>query len=541
MRPLVAGVVGAALTAVIAVGITVVAMVLAWPGCEGPNDLEPVVPAPTPSDPYRPVYHYTPAKNWVNDPNGLLYYKGEYHLFYQYDANSTMHEEMSWGHAVSTDLVHWQELPLAIPANDDEQIFSGCLVVDENCTSNLCNPADTPVLVAVYTSWKKQADHIQSQHIASSTDLGRTWTKFQGNPVLDENALEFRDPKVIWMEQTSEWLMLVQQSTLHYLMFYKSTNLKDWTRVGQFPAEGEQAGSTAGVWECPDMFWLPLDGDPNNMKAVLIVNINPGNPNGGSAGQYFVGHFNGTAFVNESPSTETKWLDYGMDYYAAITWANVPENKRISIGWMANWEYTQQTPNLTWRNSFSVPRELKLKTVRGKPTLTQLPVTTLDTLRQGPVIQGDRKTIQGGDYDGDVRITGRAVDIQVKFVNQDGDNTQEFGVRVHAGENQQTLIGYDVRKKQVFIDRTKSGDVSFNDIFPGRHSADLPLTNNALSLRILVDHSSVEVFAGDNGEVAITDIVFPNEGGNRINFYAQNGTVLIEEYSIWKMKPFRVL
>ncbi|KAE8746860.1 hypothetical protein FOCC_FOCC006419 [Frankliniella occidentalis] len=537
MRPAVSHTLVGAVVAAVVAGITVAIMYSTLPLCDEEDTVSPSPPPspppspsppPPPLDPLRPAYHYTPKSGWVNDPNGLVYYKGEYHLFYQHDYETILHGNMSWGHAVSTDMVHWTELPLAIPYTADEQIFSGSVVVDWACSSGLCATPDMPVLIAMYTSFSQHEDangkHIQSQHIASSNDLGRTWLKYAHNPVLDKNDPEFRDPKV--QRYGDSWLVLVQRSTEHKLEFYKSTDLKNWgDAVGSFGPAGE----TSGVWECPDMFELAVDGDPNNKKWVLIVNINPGNRVAGSAGQFFIGDFDGKEFKAE---TTTDWLDWGMDNYATITWDNAPDGQRFSIGWMSNWIYTELAPTgPNFRNTFTSPRLLKLQTIDGKVRLTQMPVNYLDSIRSGPVKQEDKVTLKDASHKKDLR--GRAVDIEVVFTNTDAT---EFGVRVHAGENQETLVGYDVATGKAFVDRTKSGTVNFHEKFPGRHDAPFALQSGSkLKLRVLVDHGSVEAFFGE-GEIAITDVVFPDPTKDAIEFYAKGGSVVIESYSVWQMK-----
>ncbi|MFE7929883.1 GH32 C-terminal domain-containing protein [Streptomyces sp. NPDC057456] len=251
------------------------------------------------SETYRPQFHFTPEKNWMNDPNGLVYYKGEYHLFYQYNPDGNSWGDMSWGHAVSTDLVHWQQLPLALSHDDKEMVFSGSAVVDENNTTGFGTKKNPP-MVAIYTSHNKTTG-IQSQALAYSTDRGRTWTKYQGNPVIDIGSRDFRDPKVQWYAPTKSWLMTVSLSAEHKVRFYSSKNLKDWTQLSEFGP----AGATGGVWECPDLFPLAVDGDANNIKWVLVVNINPGGIAGGSAAQYFIGDFDGTKFTAENNGTYT--------------------------------------------------------------------------------------------------------------------------------------------------------------------------------------------------------------------------------------------
>ncbi|KAK3907675.1 Levanase [Frankliniella fusca] len=552
MRPLVSHTLVGAVVAAVVAGITVGIMYSQCDKEPQPTPTPPSQPTPPPPppptmaptsstppppliDPMRPAYHYTPKIGWVNDPNGLVYYKGEYHLFYQYDFESIKHGNMSWGHAVSTDMVHWTELPLAISYTDEEQIFSGSAVVDSTCSSGLCASRDTPVLIATYTSYKQHVEtegkwkdrHIQSQHIASSTDLGRTWTKYKNNPVLDRNEAEFRDPRVQRLEDGS-WLLLVQMSELHQLQFYKSTDLIHW---GEPISTFGPTGIVEGVWECPDMFPLAVDGDPKNIKWVLIININPGNRIIGSAGQIFIGDFDGTSFKNDG---DYDWLDWGMDNYATITWDNAPNGERYSIGWMSNWAYTELTPTTSstkFRNTFTTPRKLQLKTIGGKVRLTQMPVNYLDAIRLGPVLQADKVTVKDAVHGDNIR--GRAVDIEVVFTNVDAT---EFGVKVHAGEGQETLVGFEVATKRAFVDRTKSGKVDFHEKFAdSRHWAPFELQDaKTLKLRVLVDHGSVEAFFGE-GEIAITDVVFPDPSKDSIQFYAKGGSVVIDSYSVWQM------
>ncbi|MWA15184.1 GH32 C-terminal domain-containing protein [Streptomyces sp. BA2] len=251
------------------------------------------------SETYRPQFHFTPKKNWMNDPNGLVYYKGEYHLFYQYNPNGNSWGDMSWGHTVSKDLVRWKELPLALSHDDKEAVFSGSAVVDWNNTTGFGTKKNPP-MVAIYTSAYKDTG-IQAQSLAYSTDRGRTWTKYKGNPVIDLGSKEFRDPKVQWHAPTKSWLMTVSLSTEHKVQFYSSKNLKDWKLLSDFGP----AGATGGVWECPDLFPLPVDGDKKRTKWVLVVNINPGGIAGGSAAQYFVGDFDGKKFTADDKGTYT--------------------------------------------------------------------------------------------------------------------------------------------------------------------------------------------------------------------------------------------
>ena len=304
---------------------------------------------------YRPQFHFTPEKNWMNDHNGLVFFEGEYHLFYQYNPFGINWGHMSWGHAVSEDLVHWDHLPVALNEEDGIMIFSGSAVVDWKNKSRFGRNGQPP-LVAIYTG-HRSSNQNQSQCIAYSNYEGRSWTKYKGNPVLQNpGTKDFRDPKVIWYEETNKWIMSLAVG--NYVNFYSSPDLKKWEFESEF---GSGEGAHGGVWECPDLFPLRINGE-NTQKWVLLVSMNPGGPNGGSATQYFVGDFNGHKFTNELK--QIRWIDYGKDNYAGVTWSDIPDEdgRRIFIGWMNNWQYAQTVPTNPWRSSQTIPRELELKT-----------------------------------------------------------------------------------------------------------------------------------------------------------------------------------
>jgi fructan beta-fructosidase len=809
------------------------------------------------NEPYRPQFHYSPARNWMNDPNGLVFYKGEYHLFYQYNPSGNTWGNISWGHAVSRDLVHWQELPVAIPHDDKEFVFSGSVVVDKDNTSGFGTRANPP-LVAIYTSATK-ACCLQAQSLAYSTDRGRTWTKYAGNPVLDIGSSEFRDPKVFWYAPDERWIMAVVLAVEHKVSFYGSRNLKDWTHLSDFGP----ANAVGGVWEVPDLFPLPVDGNRRNIKWVLVVNINPGGIAGGSGAQYFVGDFDGTTFradnvlgpytppagdvyegfegsdygawtttgtafgsapaqgalpgqgavsgflgnglansfvggdgslgkltspsfeissdyinflvgggshahqpgtvegppppgtvfadfesgsyapdwtptgdfVGSTPaqgtlpdqqavsgyegqylvntfldhdlstgtiisrdftitsdyinllvgggfhpypgdagnpptavnlvvggqvvrtatgqdneqlnwvnwdvsawngqtahveivdqntggwghinvdhimlsaqpafprSTETavnllvggdvvrtasgknsehldwaawnvrdligeqgqiqivdnntggwghvladhfmfadapaqsveqrsSWLDYGKDYYAAVSWNNVPGDKRIMIGWMNNWQYAGAIPTSPWRSAMSVPREVALGTIGGRIEVVQRPIRQLDTLRQDPAYELNDSTIPEGTWALGRGATGKALDILVDF---DLKTAEKFGLKVRTGNGEETVIGYDVAASELYVDRTRSGNVGFSRDFPGVQRAPLTARDGDVRLRILVDWSSVEVFA-ENGERVITDQIFPSGTSEGVELFSEGGDATLDSLAIWQMR-----
>ncbi|WP_433455084.1 GH32 C-terminal domain-containing protein [Streptomyces sp. CA-142005] len=811
------------------------------------------------SETYRPQFHFTPEKNWMNDPNGLVYYKGEYHLFYQYNPNGNSWGDMSWGHAVSTDLVHWKQLPLALSYDDKEMVFSGSAVVDWNNTTGF-GTKENPPMVAIYTSYHKDTG-VQAQSIAYSTDRGRTWTKYQGNPVLDIGSREFRDPKVQWYAPTKSWLMTVSLSTEHKVRFYSSKNLKDWEPLSEFGP----AGATGGVWECPDLFPLAVDGNKQTIKWVLVVNINPGGITGGSGAQYFVGDFDGKKFTADDKGTYTPptgtvmqdfegagfgtwtptgrafgdgpaagavdgqgtvtgfdgsglansfhggdgstgiltspeftvdssylnfkiggglhphqagtvleqsgppagtvladfeggsygdwattgdafgsapatgtlpnqqevsgylgsglvntflngdsttgtltspeftidkdyanflvgggnhplgsadptavellvdgqvvrsttgkdaealnwaswdvkdlagkkaqvrivddntggwghinvdhimlsdtkaqpvsqetsvnlvvdgkavasatgsnsetldwasfdlrpyagkkaqiqivdmntsgwghiladqftaaetpaqsvvqradWADYGKDYYAAVSWENVPGDKRYMIGWMNDWEYGGSIPTSPWRSAQSVPRQLALRTVDGRIRLTSEPVDSLTSLRQDHPATASDVTVKNTSQPliGPA-AEGKALDIEATFSLKDA---ARFGLKVRTGAGgEETVIGYDTTTQELYVDRTNSGAVDFSDAFPGVQRAPLKARNGKVKLRILLDWSSVEVFGG-SGEAVITDQIFPDPAAQGVQVFAENGSVKLDQAGVWHLNSYR--
>jgi levanase len=805
-------------------------------------------------EPFRPQFHYTPAKNWMNDPNGLVYYKGEYHLFYQYNPFGSQWGHMSWGHAVSRDLVHWRELPVAIPEQGDEMVFSGSAVVDKANTSGLGTRRNPP-MVAIYTAAKPGS---QAQALAYSTDRGRTFKRYEGNPVLDIGSGEFRDPKVFWYAPEREWRMVVAKAVERKIAIYRSPNLKDWTHLSDFGP----ANATGGVWECPDLFPLAVDGKRKRTKWVMIVNLNPGSIAGGSGAQYFVGDFDGTTFTadnevgeytppqgdlyegfegstygawtttgdafgagpaagnvppqggvggflgnglansfhNEdrgtgtltSPSftigrpylnfligggnhphdpattdapppagtvfadfevaegygegwtatgtfagttaargtigdqmpvsgyegeqlvntfidhdngtghitspefeittdyinfligggshpypgdagnppaavnlvvdgqvvrsstgqesealnwtnwnvselagktgridivdentggwghinadqftfsdepalprsTETavnllvdgkvvrtatgpnseeldwtgwnladlvgrraqiqlvdrntggwghlladnfafadepaqsvlqrsSWMDYGKDFYAAVTWNDVPDGRRIAIGWMSNWNYAGAIPTDPWRSAMSVPRELGLQTIGGEPRLVQRPVRELRSLRGRRSFTQRRRTIPQGTSTLPVR--GKALEIKAHLRL---GSAEEAGLKVRAGNGEETVIGYDAQAGEVYVDRTRSGRVDFSRDFPGVQRAPLAARHGKVHLRILVDWSSVEVFA-DRGQTVITDQIFPSATSDGVQLFADGGTARLDSIKIRRLR-----
>ncbi|KAE8748783.1 hypothetical protein FOCC_FOCC004586 [Frankliniella occidentalis] len=501
-------------------------------------DEEECLTAPFP----RPLVHFTPKTNWINDPNGLLYAGGEWHLFYQFSPLSPLPRNISWGHAVSRDLVRWTELSSegkpAIPFDGDrELIFSGSAVLDQDNTSGL-GTTENPPMVAIYTSHNASK---QAQSLAYSLDAGRTWTKYAGNPVLDENEKEFRDPKVQWHEPTRRWLMAVAMPDERKVRFYSSPDLKAWTLLSAFGP----MGAVAGQYECPDLFPLPVDGDLARIKWVLIVNVNPGGLQGGSSGQYFIGDFDGERFVpdNKDPAA-VRWLDYGKDYYAAISWVGAPDGKRYMIGWMSNWLYATQTPTSPWRNSMSVPRVMSLRSRAGAPDgvdLVQEPVpaleATLRPMQMAPVsITVRRRPMLL--YSG----CNGAYYLEVTVTLGTGATGVSILLRASPNFTSGTDVTWNANKGELSVDRRESGATDFSPDFPGVHVAPLArdtLPDGKLKLKILVDEGSVEVFA-DGGRVAITDLIFPKDEDNLIVVKTNGpGEATFGNLTVTPLRPYR--
>lgn len=480
---------------------------------------------------YRPQYHYSPPSQWLNDPNGMVFYEGEYHLFYQYHPESNVWGPMHWGHAVSTDLVKWEHLPIALKPDHNGFIFSGSAVVDWKDSSGFFEGGSG--LVAIFThedTNPETGSSRQRQSLAYSLDKGRTWTMYKGNPVLeDPRFIDFRDPKVFWDEPRQRWAMLLVAGDR--VIIYSSPNLADWTLCSEF---GVREGSHAGVWECPDLFELPVDGNEKNSKWVLIVSIgdHPDSPEG-SRTQYFIGSFDGIQFVNESAPDTLLWLDHGRDNYAGVTWSDVPEQdgRRLLIGWMTNWKYARSTPTDVWRGSMTIPRELELKTTNEGIRLIQKPIREMRALRE-PVYELHNKQLQSG-MDPLQEVKGDCLEIEAEIELEDA---VEFGFRVRVSDKEGTVIGFDAENETLFIDRSHSGLTdSIHEQFSCRHDARLIPINNRIKVHIYVDWSSVEVFAND-GEIVMTDLIFPEPGSRGLEFYTHGGNVKINSLYIYHLR-----
>ena len=457
---------------------------------------------------YRPKIHFTPQAHWMNDPNGMVFYKGTYHLFYQYYPDSTVWGPMHWGHASTKDLIHWEHLPIALYPDSLGYIFSGSAVADLKNTSGFGKNGIVP-LVAIYTNHdpkgeKEKSTTYQNQSLAYSLDEGKKWIKFAGNPVLKSpDITDFRDPKVMWYERGHTWIMTL--ATKDRITFYSSTNLKTWTKQSEF---GEKIGGHGGVWECPDLFPLTKGG---KTYWVLLVSINPGAPNGGSGTQYFVGDFDGKVF--KPLTTKTRWIDYGTDNYAGVTWSNTG-NRRIFLGWMSNWLYANQVPTKEWRGATTVPREFSLANNSQEIILVTQPIKELDKIDCESESKENIKITALQEV-----FSGKNVPFKVEL---QAAKLESFVLYLRNKLGEQILIGYDKKSNQYFMDRTKSGNTSFNPEFSKVHYAPRVSSTDNLKLKLIVDVTSVELFA-DDGMTAMTDILFPNAKMDRISISSGKG------------------
>jgi sucrose-6-phosphate hydrolase SacC (GH32 family) len=404
----------------------------------------------------------------MNDPNGLIYYKNKYHLFFQYNPEGDQWGNMSWGHATSSDLIHWQELPVAISYTETHGIFSGSVVVDYFNTSGF-GSLENPAMVAIFTHHQHNGLH-QSQSLAYSTDDGITWQSYVANPVLDLEMKDFRDPKVVWNTLNEAWVMTVVKPHEYSVSFYQSQDLKQWELLSEFTNKN----GTDGIWECPDLFPLVVDGNSTKIKWVLFISVNPGGVTGGSGTQFFIGDWNGKEFVADEITT--RWLDYGRDNYAGVTFNDAPDNRRIYLGWMSNWDYAKDIPANPARGSMTIPRELSLVTIDGKITLLQNPV---------------KEILGSGISDQTFTITPMGSKTGIRFTNENGMSVD---------------IGYDPTVKEIYIDRSSAWyEIASTTI----HGAPFEAHKKPFEIRVITDTGSIEVFAV-GGLLAITDLVVPN-------------------------------
>ena len=424
---------------------------------------------------HRPLYHHTPQYGWMNDPNGMFYKDGVWHLCYQFNPYGSQWENLSWGHSTSTDLINWKAEPTALEPDALGMMFSGCCVVDKNNTAGFGKDA----IVALYTT----AGARQTQSLAYSTDGGKTFTKYADNPIITSNVPDFRDPHVFWNAEAGFWNMILAAG--QQMSIYSSKDLKEWKHESDFGAE---YGNHVGVWECPDLMKMNVKGT-NKEKWMLICNINPGGPFGGSATQYFIGQFDGHKFTCEDEPSETKWMDYGKDHYATITFDNAPEGRHVGIAWMSNWQYANQVPTKQYRSANSIVRDFGLFEYKGETYCSITPAKEMLAARGARVSQPTEAC--------EIVVTVKG-DAQIILRNAKGERV---------------VMTYDDEEETFDMDRRRSGNISFSDAFPVATSS--PTYGKVRQLRIFVDRCSVEAFDGD-GKMCMTNLVFPSTPYDKI-------------------------
>ena len=496
------------------------------------------------TDYYRLEYHHTPPYGWMNDANGLVYKDGEYHLYFQYNPYGSKWGNMHWGHSVSKDLVHWQHLDPAIARDTLGHIFSGSTVIDKNNSAGYGKDA----MIAFYTS--ASDEHGQIQCMAYSNDNGRTYTKYENNPILTpfDGLKDFRDPKVFWYEPAQKWYMIV--SADKNMRFYSSTDLKQWESLSQF---GEGYGVQPNQFECPDFIQLPVDGNKDNMKWVMIVNINPGCPFGGSATEYFIGDFDGKEFKCDTDKSVTKWLDFGKDHYATVCFSNTGD-RIIAVPWMSNWQYANVTPIRQYRGANALPRELSLYTKNGEIYIAANVVKATEALRKST------RNIESLSVEGETVIDSitdglnSGVELEMDIVP---GKAQTVGFEIMNAKGEKTKIYLDLKSGRAVMDRTESGLIAFgekaephfkenhdrrktesinyiNDFALGTWAPLSLCEGKSYHLNVFVDKCSVELFV-DGGRIAMTNLVFPTEVYNSLRFYTEGGKAEVKNLSIHKL------
>lgn len=476
--------------------------------------------APLYKEKFRPQFHLTPPHGPMSDPNGMVYVDGEYHQFYQFTGR--------WGHAISRDLLHWEHLPLALVGDELGDIWSGSCVVDHRNTSGLFQHSYG--MVAIFTHFK---NGLQSQSIAYSHDKGRSWSKYAGNPVIANPGLQdFRDPKVLWHEPSARWVMIVSVDREVY--FYSSANLMNWRFESSF---GSGQGSQDAVWECPDLFQLPVEGEDGISKWVLHISIGDNRQTDGSHAQYFIGEFDGSRFINDDASgKEVNWTDYGQDFYAAVTYSGIPQQdgRTIWLGWTSNWKYPFAGPTAPWKGGMSLPRSLSLKRDRasGELRLVQQPVAELKQLRglscelKEVKLSGDSLLL---DY------TGSSFELEAEV---QWEAVAAFGARVCLSEQEATEIGYRPAEAEAYVDRHRSGlsefisregkPFHFGKRFVAKHEA----PEKRIKLRLFVDQSLIELFI-DDGETVFTTLIYPDPSSQGVELFAEGGAAIFSNVKVY--------
>ena len=471
---------------------------------------------------WRPAYHHTPLYGWMNDPNGMFYKDGVWHLYYQKNPYGSKWQNMTWGHSTSTDLITWEAQPDAIKPDGLGAIFSGSAVIDHNNTAGFGEDA----VIALFTS----AGTSQMQSLAHSNDNGQTFEIYPGNPIITLDT-EARDPNMFWNEKTGEWNLVLAHALEKENLFFTSPDLKTWTLSGRF---GKGLGAQEGVWECPDLFELVIPGT-DQTKWVLICNINPGGPFGGSAVQYFIGDFDGKTFTsdtNPDGTVPTKWLDYGKDNYALVSWSDAPDNRRTTVGWMSNWQYANEVPTIQFRSANTLPREMELfADPEGELYVASVPSPELEKLRGQVVSSASNKKI--GEKPQDYKLPADGIcEIDLSFEATESDLVT---FTIFNAEGEKVVMKYDAKNHRISFDRRESGVVDFNTKFPAVTFSPTFEKDGKINLRIFVDKSSIELF-GNNGQFVMTNLVFPNNPYTTLSIDSKNGNAQLKDLKIYSIK-----
>jgi fructan beta-fructosidase len=473
---------------------------------------------------YRPQFHFTAAKNWINDPNGLLYYQGTYHLFYQHNPLANQWGHMSWGHAEGRDLIHWKQLPVAIPEADQVMIFSGSIVADPSNLSGLAATTGKTALVAIYTgsfpsSPANPGQTFQAQYLAYSLDQGMTWTKYSHSPILDLHLRDFRDPALSWYGPGKKWVMALVLSDRHLVQFYGSRDLIHWDHLSDFGP----AGDTSGVWECPSLVEIPAEASGGKTKWVLFNSAQGGV-------QYFVGEFDGTRFSSEGPKNEIQRADYGPDFYAAVTYQNLPRGHApILLGWANNWAYAEDIPTRPWKGMMSMPRELSLKAFGDRWVLMQQPAKSISAQRRSGWV-GSNLVVSKN-----TAIPMRSQQCEIKLTWKPAQGSVS-GIGLATGKGHPLEIAFDQPSQTLRISRLGAGEAAFNAHFSrlAQCQVKLPIGDSSLNLDIFFDHSLVEVFA-QAGVAVLTMQVFPDPDDQGLDLFSERGANTFTRVQVWPM------
>ena len=491
-----------------------------WKGLEVTNSFD----SANTEKQFRPAYHHTPQWGWMNDPNGMFYKDGKWHLYYQYNPYGSKWQNMTWGHSSSTDLLNWTPEGLAIEPDGLGSIFSGSCALDPNNTAGFGEDA----VLAMYTSAAKN----QVQSLAVSHDNGKTFEKYDGNPTLTLDS-EARDPNMFFNEKTGEWNLLIAHALEHEMLIFTSKDMKEWTLASAF---GKGLGAQNGVWECPDLFELAIPGT-NKTKWVLICNLNPGGPFGGSATQYFIGDFDGKTFkvdTDKQGNVPTKWMDYGKDHYATVSWSDAPDNRRVVIGWMSNWEYAAEVPTVQFRSANTLPREMKLfKDADGEIYLASAPVDELYNLRGNLEAEASKATLNATPLNFTLPASTEGLcEIEVSF---EASKNSKVDLTLSNSKDEKVVMIYDSDSRTMSFDRTKSGITDFSTHFPAVTVAPTHEKDGKITLRIFVDRSSIELF-GNDGRFVMTNLVFPNEPYLNLSIAASEGKAKLNNLKVFSIK-----